>query len=244
MEWGTVGKEFVYFQWQPSSYFGWGVYGLNLMLHTAARSDVTAVSSCGVDESQIELTPLERLMSRDSIESSNQIASNFMAAGPGTMRLKATVMHAMGNDFIVGNKSAGGVSLEGDHNVAVTFFEDARLSGDGLARAANYAQTITGSTWNRHVLEAHGIRNVTTVLQGVDVTNFHPAPKSGFLSNRFVVFSGGKLEYRKGQDLVVQAFARFAARHPDAFAGGPPGPRHFRGSRGRSTTIRLWRRWS
>jgi glycosyltransferase involved in cell wall biosynthesis len=108
------------------------------------------------------------------------------------------------------------VSLEGDHNVGVTFFEDSRLSPDGVARAANYAQIIVGSTWNREILEAHGVRNVTTVLQGVDVTNFHPAPKSGFLSNRFVVFSGGKLEYRKGQDLVVQAFAIFAARHPDA----------------------------
>jgi glycosyltransferase involved in cell wall biosynthesis len=30
------------------------------------------------------------------------------------------------------------------------------------------------------------------------------------------VFSGGKLERRKGQDLVLLAFAAFAARHPDA----------------------------
>jgi glycosyltransferase involved in cell wall biosynthesis len=54
------------------------------------------------------------------------------------------------------------------------------------------------------------------VLQGVDTTIFHPAPKSGLLAHRFIVFSGGKLEYRKGQDLVAQAFAIFAQRHPDA----------------------------
>jgi glycosyltransferase involved in cell wall biosynthesis len=35
-------------------------------------------------------------------------------------------------------------------------------------------------------------------------------------AGRFTVFSGGKLEFRKGQDLVVRAFAIFAARHPDA----------------------------
>ena len=31
-----------------------------------------------------------------------------------------------------------------------------------------------------------------------------------------VIFSGGKLELRKGQDLVVAAFKIFHARHPDA----------------------------
>ena len=132
------------------------------------------------------------------------------------MRLKATVLHSIGNDCALAVRSAGGVNLEGDRNIAVTFFENSNVTRDGVARAAYYDRIIAGSTWNREVLEAHGIRNVTTVLQGVDVTNFHPAPKSGFLSDRFVVFSGGKLEYRKGQDLVVQAFGIFAARHPDA----------------------------
>jgi len=34
--------------------------------------------------------------------------------------------------------------------------------------------------------------------------------------DRFLVFSGGKLEPRKGQDLVLMAFKIFAARHPEA----------------------------
>jgi len=36
------------------------------------------------------------------------------------------------------------------------------------------------------------------------------------LSGRWLLFSGGKMEMRKGQDLVVRAFARFLKRHPDA----------------------------
>jgi glycosyltransferase involved in cell wall biosynthesis len=36
------------------------------------------------------------------------------------------------------------------------------------------------------------------------------------LGDRFVIFSGGKLEYRKGQDIVIEAFRRFQQRHPDA----------------------------
>jgi len=54
------------------------------------------------------------------------------------------------------------------------------------------------------------------VLQGIDPTLFHPAPRAGHMGERFCVFSGGKLEYRKGQDIAVAAFARFARRHPDA----------------------------
>ena len=46
--------------------------------------------------------------------------------------------------------------------------------------------------------------------------HFHPAPKQGLFADRFVVFSGGKLERRKGQDLVVLAFRVFAQRHPEA----------------------------
>ena len=36
------------------------------------------------------------------------------------------------------------------------------------------------------------------------------------MSDRFLVFSGGKLERRKGQDIVVAAFRAFAERHADA----------------------------
>jgi len=57
---------------------------------------------------------------------------------------------------------------------------------------------------------------VETVLQGIDATLFHPAPKRGLFPNRFLVFSGGKLEPRKGQDNVMAAWRIFAARHPDA----------------------------
>jgi glycosyltransferase involved in cell wall biosynthesis len=56
---------------------------------------------------------------------------------------------------------------------------------------------------------------VDLVLQGIDPTLFHPAPKSGLFKDRFVVFSGGKIEYRKGQDLVLLVFRVFLVRHPE-----------------------------
>lgn len=75
---------------------------------------------------------------------------------------------------------------------------------------------VAGSTWNAKLLQAHGLLNVRTVLQGVDPTLFHPARRQGLFPDRFLVFSGGKLERRKGQDIVLAGFRQFASRHPEA----------------------------
>ena len=36
------------------------------------------------------------------------------------------------------------------------------------------------------------------------------------MRERFLIFSGGKMELRKGQDIVLAAFKIFARRHPEA----------------------------
>ena len=48
----------------------------------------------------------------------------------------------------------------------------------------------------------------TQFIQGVDL------PRGR--GERFIVYSGGKLEHRKGQDIVVAAFREFVKTHPDA----------------------------
>jgi glycosyltransferase involved in cell wall biosynthesis len=98
----------------------------------------------------------------------------------------------------------------------VVFFETEDLGGDARKTVARHNCIIAGSSWNAEVLRAHGIPRVETVLQGIDATLFHPAPKRGLFPDRFLVFSGGKLEPRKGQDNVMAAWRIFAARHPDA----------------------------
>ena len=109
--------------------------------------------------------------------------------------------------------SAGGKFLTGQPSIGVTFIEHSTLSDEGRRRADQFALIIAGSSWNESVLRANGIVATTTVLQGVDTSLFHPAPRTGRFRDRFVVFSGGKLEYRKGQDLVVKAFRTFQQRH-------------------------------
>ncbi len=80
--------------------------------------------------------------------------------------------------------------------------------------ARAYDLIFCGSTWNAQRLQEIGIKNVDVLLQGIDQTIFKPQPPSK--RNGFVVFSGGKYEFRKSQDYVIAAMQMFMAVHPDA----------------------------
>jgi glycosyltransferase involved in cell wall biosynthesis len=106
--------------------------------------------------------------------------------------------------------------LLGRPSVGVVFFETDDIGRDAAKKVEHHACIVAGSNWNAEVLRAHGIPRVETVLQGIDPALFHPAPKNNLFPGRFLVFSGGKLETRKGQDKVLAAWRIFSARHPDA----------------------------
>jgi glycosyltransferase involved in cell wall biosynthesis len=102
-------------------------------------------------------------------------------------------------------------------NIGYCFFEDA-ISVLEHARAAGrrWDMIVAGSRWCEYQLRIGGVRNCTTILQGVDRDLFYPGPKPAHHDN-FVVFSGGKFELRKGQDLVIAAMKIFMGRHDDVF---------------------------
>src|ERR1700751_5136798 len=50
----------VYFQWMPSSFFGWGVYGINLMLSWADDPEIVPVCSGPIVEAKIVLDEVGR----------------------------------------------------------------------------------------------------------------------------------------------------------------------------------------
>lgn len=101
--------------------------------------------------------------------------------------------------------------------VALLVFEDAAWDAASIDLLRGYRRVIVGSTWNRQVLAAHGFHEAVVGLQGYDASLFHPAPRLRPADDgRFLVFSGGKLEFRKGQDIVIEAFKRFHRTHPEA----------------------------
>jgi glycosyltransferase involved in cell wall biosynthesis len=204
----------VIIQWSISSFFGWGVYGLNLGLHWAGDPQIEPVCAAPIDAGHISVDPLRERALLPFLIRSVQFQAQISAHANGAVSANAPLLLALGNGFL-GSPAAHNVVLEGDPTIGVIFFEDA-LDAEAVKRGKQLSLVITGSTWNERVLRAHGFERVHTILQGVDPTQFHRAPKLGALRDRFLIFSGGKAELRKGQDIVLGAFKIFARRHPDA----------------------------
>ena len=191
--------------WQLNPATGWGIYGTNLalQLHRMGRATIPLLPPA--NNPATPFNPLHRSL-LPSIFSQPPPA-------PASGYLDAIVLRGLGNQFTTVPDLE---RLRGRLTVGVIFFEDTNLSPQAIERAQTYDLIVTGSHWNEAILRDRGLSNVRTVLQGIDPTIFHPAPRAHWFGDRFVIFSGGKLEYRKGQDLVVRAFQQFRDRHPDA----------------------------
>lgn len=90
-----------------------------------------------------------------------------------------------------------------------------------IARAC--AMTVVGSRWQRDKLLAHGVERVEHIPFGVESGRFGPerrseARRAELLAGRPgpLVIAIGRLAVEKRWDVVVDAFARLAARHPGA----------------------------
>ena len=94
-------------------------------------------------------------------------------------------------------------NVRGQENYGYTFFEN-ELNSNSLANAAKLDLVIAGSSWCRDRLLEKGIQNSEVLIQGVAPKLFYPI-KSERPGDGFVIFSGGKFELRKGQDLVLRA---------------------------------------
>jgi glycosyltransferase involved in cell wall biosynthesis len=212
--------------WRLGSLSGWGVYGTNLALELQrmGRNPVllAAPHRLDLDAAAAALAPAFK----------RQQHLEELIGKVGVLEFDFPVLHGLRNDF---QPALDRQIARGSRNVGVIFFEDTQFSQDGLARAREYELIVTGSTWNRDILEGRGLTHVVNVFQGVDTELFHAQgpsqeqdqPKKDTYPGRFVVFSGGKLEYRKAQDVVIAAFREFHARHPDAlliFAWGNQWP--------------------
>lgn len=94
-------------------------------------------------------------------------------------------------------------------------FTEAPLDDDSRRNAHQYDLIFAGSTWNKQRITDADIRVPCKVLiQGIDHELFKPQPPSE--RNKFVVFSGGKFEFRKGQDYVIAAMKQFMRVRQDA----------------------------
>ncbi len=214
------------FQWDAASYSGWGVYGINLLRHWSLRSDLAVACSRPIVRENLDLDPLELAMLDPVLRRSRQLCDDLAPHAGTLVQAPFAVLHGLSAELRP-IAAAHGVQLHGTPTIGITFLESAVVPPETRERAKQYPLIVVGSRWNQRVLAEAGIYQTALVLQGIDPTLFHPAPRAGVFGRRFVVFSGGKLERRKGQDIVLRAFRRFAERHPDALlmtAWGSPWP--------------------
>jgi glycosyltransferase involved in cell wall biosynthesis len=201
--------------WGLSSLHGWGVYGLNLAMAWAGDQALEPATDYEIAPKLITLDPLQWHALAGFRARSAKLRAQLLRQSAEPITVNAVVLSALGNDLQPQPGPHGGALL-GRPSFGTIFFEREALGPKARETLAPHAAIIAGSSWNAEVLRAHGVPKVELVLQGIDPALFHPAPRRGLFPGRFVVFSGGKLEARKGQDNVIAAWRIFAARHPDA----------------------------
>lgn len=192
--------------WQVGVASGWGTYGVNLAVQLRAKGFDVGLPFLS---QTLNITAEQNALLEPALRAHKRYAS----LPTDERHLSSAFLRALGDglDFppFLDDWS-------GQPDIGIVFFESAQVPGANLERAKSLDAVITGSGWNLEVLQSAGMTNVFNCPQGIDPMLFKPGPKSGRFGDRFTIFSGGKLEYRKGQDLVVAAFKQFRARHPEA----------------------------
>ena len=103
--------------------------------------------------------------------------------------------------------------FRGKPNVAYIFSEWSPVTPEQRGNLLAFDVLVAGSEWNAQVIRGAGF-TCAAVPQGVDSEVFKPiaAPRD---ERRFVIYSGGKWEPRKGQDIVIKAAKVMQERHAD-----------------------------
>lgn len=199
--------------WQLGSYSGWGVLGLNIARQMLAGGDLDPMpfyTLASVDRKTVDANLLERLTANAAI------ITDALAGRPDpSIPARGTfpILHGLGNGLGWAPASA---SVFGAPDLSIVFLEDTNLGPDAVERGRRFARIAAGATWTAEVLRGAGLDHVEVCPQGIDGRIFHAGPPRDHARGRFIVYSGGKLEFRKGQDITVAAFRRFHERHPDA----------------------------
>jgi len=182
--------------------YGWGICGKNLARELARLSPVRLVTKpfdAGDIGDEFEYLELRRIFAdRDA-------ARAPASGGPVFQAITGAELLPMAPE------------IRGTRNVGYAFIEHSMLPASSLDNARTHFDVVAaGSTWCREVLASHGLEQTAVVLQGVDPAIFNMYEnRKAFFGDRFVVFSGGKFEFRKGQDIVIRAFRVLQQRHDD-----------------------------
>jgi glycosyltransferase involved in cell wall biosynthesis len=191
---------------------GWGVCGKNIARQLARLEPVRLLSE-PFDASTVgdllEFHELNALLLTDR-------ARGVLTTAEGAQVADGPLLQGIANEALTPRRP----QIRGKPTIGYTFFERNLMQPAWIDNGRrHFDRVVAGSTWCARTLAEHGLSGVSTAIQGIDPEVFSPScPEDGrrqFLADKFVVFSGGKFELRKGQDLVIRAYKALQDRHWD-----------------------------
>jgi glycosyltransferase involved in cell wall biosynthesis len=223
---------YILLNWPASVFNGWGLSGLHTFFRWAISEDVQPIMGAPITGRDVALIdPMRLHRVKRSIEESNRISGQLRTPGGDATKVNCTVVQALGNKF------AGIDTPRGPKNIGRIVFEDTAIAPFARQQAPKYDLLVCCSEWNANLLRQSCLTEVVVTPEGIDPSVFFPGPRSGLMNQgMFHIFSGGKIEHRKAQDLVLLAFREFSRRHDDAVLVSnwhSPWPQHAVGFRGR-----------
>ena len=198
--------------WPLTPYTGWGGYGIQLAQALLEQRKYWPRLLAFNDRSA--LCDLHWLDALQHLEDQSVTLAQQLAAAEGAGTLPVHTDAAIG--FSPLGNFAPAPRFTASKHVGVTFFECSQFSEKDLEILNQFDLVISWSRWNQALLKRQGIDRAHLVHQGVDTAVFNPEPVPQLLRRSLIIFSGGKLENRKGQDIVIAAFRRLLRYYPDA----------------------------
>ena len=187
---------------------GWGICGKNLALELSNLDRINIITPSDIRPEPIGDELEYAAISRLPINSID--ASNFDKNENRVMGVSIRIMNDLDLSLLMDDVLSEIV-------IGYTFYLGNPLTTEQKNSANQLNLIAAGSSYCENRLNAAGINNTTTIIQGINPQIFNPANnEKNLLKDRFIIFSGGKFEYRKGQDIVLKAFKIFSDIHPDA----------------------------
>jgi len=197
--------------WNLSELHGWGLVGVHTALYLLDNGVPPLLLAPPALDS---MRPAVRQRIEPLVEDQRRMAALMEQADGHPLYCPGhDVLCALGRDFVPAIQEQ---TVLGVRTIGVIAGEETSLSDAVIERARGYEKIVIHSSYMYKLLRLRGLSRVGLAFQGVDPTEFSPGPRQGWFAGRFAIFSGGKLEFRKGQDIVLAAFRRFHQRHPDA----------------------------
>lgn len=178
---------------------GWGVCSTNLVKQISKKTDVKYVSS-EIDNNYV-LKSLIELPYFKCIQFSDY---QYL-----TKQKQYPIIQALQHDL-----SCYLGEFDGSFKIGLCF-SDRKIPKQYVEKSKKFDVIISGSEWSKKLLESYNVKS-QVILQGIDPLLFNKnRSEKEIYKDDFVVFSGGKFESRKGQDITIKAFKVLQDRHPD-----------------------------